>query len=198
MDWNAVVWALLQAASVAGEPQDPDRLPYPVADLKALREANVFSPTKSRASSSRREDRRPESRSAEPVVARPKPLVVTGFVLDPATKTPRAIIEDRNEEKFRRLKEPLFAKGGEEAAGWTLEDVTSEQVTVVQGEIRKTLRVGESFPESTSPEAAPAPEGSTPAVPALETKPLQEGEKNDILERLRQKNKKKRSEDEPQ
>ena len=193
MSWIVAALALLQAPADAVEPQDPDRPTYSAADLKALREANVFSPRRSgSASSGRREERRPEPRS-EPVPSRPKPIQVTGFVLDPATKTPRAILEDRNEEKSRTLKEPLFAKPGDEAAGWTVEEVTSEQVTIAQGETKKTLRVGESFPDP-APVAGAAPAVETPAE--VKPPPLDDGAKNDILERLKQKNKKKRT-DEP-
>lgn len=184
MSW-IVALCVLQAPAEAVEPQDPDRLPYPPADLKALREANVFAPSRGRTSersSSRREERRPETRT-EP--ARPKPLQVTGFVVDPATKTPRAIVEDRNDEKFRTLKEPLFAKPGDQAQGWTVEEVAADQVTIVQGETRKVLRVGESFPE---PAAPAAPEGtSTSSAAPAEAAPVDDAAKNDILERLKKK-----------
>ncbi len=191
------VLCALQAPAEAVEPQDPDRPAYSIADLKLLREANVFSPRRSSGFSStgRREERRDERRS-EPVPARAKPLLVTGFVLDPATKTPRAILEDRNDERLRTLKEPLFAKPGDQAQGWTVEDVAADQLVIVQGEARKTLKIGESFPE---PEGAAAPAGAVETTAAPEAKPpaLDDAAKNDILERLRQKNKKKRSDDEP-
>ena len=197
MSWIVAALCALQAPAEAVEPQDPDRPTYSAADLKALREANVFSPRRSGGSSSsgRREERRSETRS-EPAPVRPKPIQVTGFVLDPATKTPRAILEDRNDEKLRTLKEPLFAKPGDEAAGWTVEEVTSEQVTIAQGETKKVLRVGESFPDPAP--VAPAAGSPTPDKPveAAAPPPLDDASKNDILERLKQKNKKKRT-DEP-
>jgi hypothetical protein len=201
MSWIVVLCAL-QAPADAVEPQDPDRPTYSLADLKALREANVFAPHRSksaaRTSSPRREDRRETRVEAPP--ARAKGLLVTGFIVDPATRTPRAVLEDRNDEKFRTLKEPLFAKPGDEAQGWKVEEVAVDQVVVSKAEVRKTLRLGESFPE---PEAAATPASTSsagaPAPAAEAAPPLEEGEKNDILERLKQKNKKKRSEsaDEP-
>ena len=200
MSWILAL-CVLQAPAEAVEPQDPDRPTYSVTDLKALREANIFAPgrgkSSSERSSSRRDERRPESRS-EPAPSRPKPLQVTGFVVDPATRTPRAIVEDRNDEKFRTLKEPLFAKPGDQAQGWTVEEVTPEQVTIVQGETRKVLRVGESFPEPAAVEKPATPSGE-PVKPEAAPAPVDDGARNDILERLKQKNKKKRSDgsDEP-
>ena len=198
MSWIvAAALAALQAPAETVEPQDPDRPTYSAADLKALRESNVFSPQRKPGSSSgRREERRPETRTEPPPPARPKPLQVTGFVLDPATKTPRAILEDKNDEKTRTLKEPLFAKAGDEAAGWTIEEVTSEQLTIVQGEDRKVLKVGESFPDPGGIAAA-TPAETTAEKPAAPPPPLlDDAAKNDVLERLKNKNKKKRS-DEP-
>jgi hypothetical protein len=132
MSWIVAALCVLQAPAETVEPQDPDRPAYPAADLKALRESNVFSPRRSGGSSSssgRREERRSETRS-EPTPVRPKPIQVTGFVLDPATKTPRAILEDRNDEKLRALKEPLFAKPGDEAAGWTLNETSGGNLLI--------------------------------------------------------------------
>lgn len=197
MSW-IVALALLQAPVETVEPQDPDRPSFSEADLKGLRELNIFSP-KGRSGSgfTRREGPREERRS-DPVVVRPKPIQVTGFILDPATKTPRAILEDRNDEKHRTLKEPLFAKPGDSAGGWTVEDVLADQITIVQGETKKTLKVGEAFPEAAAAAAPPgtSPTSSTPAVEAPPAPPLDDAAKNDVLERLKQKNKKKRS-DEP-
>ncbi|HEX7897669.1 MAG TPA: hypothetical protein VF950_07900 [Planctomycetota bacterium] len=198
MSWIVAALCALQAPVDTVEPQDPDRPAYSSADLKALREANVFSPHRKSGSSSsgRRDERRSEPRT-EPAPARPKPLQVTGFVLDPVTKTPRAIVEDRNDEKLRTLKEPLFAKPGDEAAGWTFEEVTSEQVTIVQGETKKVLRVGESFPEPAGAAAPTSVAETTTDKPAeVKPPPVDDAAKNDILERLKQKNKKKRT-DEP-
>lgn len=211
MSW--IVAAVLGAPQAPAEAveQDPDRPAYPLADLKLLREANVFSPLrKPGTSSGRREERRSETRS-EPAPTRPKPIQVTGFVLDPSTKTPRAILEDRNSESLRTLKEPFFAKAGDQAGGWTVEEVLADQVTIVQGETKKTLKVGESFPEPVSHAEAsprsgdakagpPASEGAASAAgapPAATASPASDASKNEILERLKQKNKKKRSEDEP-
>ncbi len=200
MSWILAL-CVLQAPVEAVEPQDPDRPTYSVSDLKVLREANIFAPSRGKSSSdrssSRRDERRPESRS-EPAPSRPKPLQVTGFVVDPATRTPRAIVEDRNDEKFRTLKEPLFAKPGDQAQGWTVEEVTAEQVTIVQGETRKVLRVGEMFPEPAVAEK-PATPGGEPVKAEAAPAPADDGPRNDILERLKQKNKKKRSDgsDEP-
>lgn len=201
MSWIvAAALGALQAPADAVE-QDPDRPTYPLADLKALREANVFSPY--RKPGSRREEPKGTStftpRPPEP--ARAKPIQVTGFVLDPATKTPRAILEDRNSDSLRTLKEPLFAKAGDTAGGWTVEEVLADQITIVQGETKKTLKVGESFPASAAsePAAATPDSGSGPAeaAPRSGDAKVDEAAKNDILERLKQKNKKKRSDDEP-
>lgn len=195
--WIVAALCALQAPPEALE-QDPDRPTYSVGDLKLLRESNLFSPKRTSSGPSGRREERPSERRPESAPARAKPLQVTGFVLDPASKTPRAILEDRNGEAFRTLKEPLFAKAGDQAAGWTVEEVLADQLTIVQGESRKTLRVGESFPEPEGTASAPVSSTGASASPEAAPAPvLDDAAKNDVLERLRQKNKKKRSDDEP-
>jgi hypothetical protein len=195
MSWIVAALAVLQAPLETVEPQDPDRPRYAEADLKSLRESNIFSPKgRSGASSGRRDERRPETRTEPPPPARPKPIQVTGFILDPETKTSRAILEDKNDEKTRTLKEPLFAKAGDTAAGWTVEEVTSEQVTIVKDEDRKVLKVGESFPDPDGVAAAvPTASAETPA--ATPPAAVDDASRGDVLERLKNKNKKKRSEE---
>jgi len=201
--WIVAALCALQAPAEAVE-QDPDRPTYSLSDLKLLRETNLFSPKRSSSSSAGRRDERRDERRIESAPARPKPLLVTGFVLDPASQTPRAILEDRNGEATRALKEPLFAKPGDQAGGWTVEAVLADQLTIVQGETKKTLRVGESFPEPASaPASAGASAGPDSASGHAEAAPrsgdakADDAAKNDVLERLRQKNKKKRADDEP-
>lgn len=195
--WILAALCALQATPDAIE-QDPDRPAYSVNDLKLLRETNLFSPKRTSSGSFSRREERPSERRTDSAPARPKPLLVTGFVLDPASKTPRAILEDRNGEAFRTLKEPLFAKAGDQAAGWTVEEILADQLTIVQGEAKKTLRVGESFPEPSSAAGdAPAASAGEPAAPPAPAPALDDAAKNDVLERLRQKNKKKRADDEP-
>ena len=190
-------------------PQSPDRPSISSADLKGLRENNIFSPHRTKPFESKRgsDPRPPDRRPPEP--SKPKPLVVTGLFSDPVTGAPKAIVEDRNDERHRHLKEPKFVVGGEEFLGLKIEEVTAEHVVVVRGETRKTCKIGEALPEGDVP-AVPAPSGS--ASPESESKPVEaasrtapesapapavdDATKSGILEALRAKNKRKRT-DEP-
>jgi hypothetical protein len=173
---SAVLWALAQAAAAA------DRPPLPAAELKALKEANLFSPHRSKGADRpyRRDERRTESRT-EP--ARPKPPALTGIVFDAASGVHKALVEDRNAESLRRLKEPVFAKAGDEVLGFKVIEVSAE----------KELAPGDALPEDPNAAAAVPGEAAKPAE-----KPLEDGVKNEVLERLRSKNKKKdRPQDDP-
>jgi hypothetical protein len=131
----------LQMAGTLGG-QDPDRLPVPAAELKALRETNLFSPI--RAKPARRDSSRVE---APP--ARPKPPVVTGIFFDEKTQTHRVVVEDRNEERFKRFKEPKFLKVGDEVVGLKIQSVSAEKAMILlQGDSSKELRVGDALPDT--------------------------------------------------
>jgi hypothetical protein len=183
----AVLWALAQASTAS------DRPPLPSAELKALKESNLFSPyrAKNYERPVRRDERRSEARS-EPV--KPKPVSVTGIVFDAASGAHKALIEDRNAESLRRLKEPVFAKAGDEVLGFKVIGVSAGTVKLALPDgAEKELAPGDALPEDPNAAAAGTVEAAKPAE-----KPLEEGVKNEVLERLRSKNKKKdRPQDDP-
>ena len=189
--WIWLLWTLAQAA--AG-----DRPPLPASELKSLRESNIFSPYRAKGAErpTRREERRGESRVE---VSKPKAAVLTGIVFDAALPGHKGLIEDRNEERFRVLKEPKFVKAGDEVLGFRVEEIGADRVRLVLPDgTSKDLAVGDSLPGG---DAAPANGESAPEgkpAPAAETKPLDEAVKNDILEQLKKKNRKKgRPQDDP-
>lgn len=179
-------------------PQSPDRPSISAADLRGLRENNVFSPYRSKPF----EPRRSETRSAErrpEAPARPKPLVVTGLFSDPETGTPKAIVEDRNDERNRVLKEPKFVVGGEEFHGLRIESVSADAVVVSRGDVTKECRLGDALPEIEAPTPAPSSDSSetrseaAPAAAPSSAPALDDAAKNDVLERLRRANGRRRS-----
>jgi len=139
--------------------QDPDRLAISAAELKALRESNIFSPkvVKPRP----RRDSKIE-RSSGPVPYHQKAPLVTGIFLDPATRMPQVIVEDRNDSTHRYFKEPKFMKIGDEWSGIKLESLTPEKAVFTKDGASKEVRIGESLPESDEKPLSSADAGDDP------------------------------------
>ncbi len=187
--WIWLLWTLAQAAG-------GDRPPLPASELKALRESNIFSPYRAKGAErpARREERRSEVRTE---AAKPKAAVLTGIVFDAALPGHKGLIEDRNEERLRVLKEPTFVKAGDEVLGFRVEEIAADRVRLALPDgTSKDLAVGDSLPGGEAATGEPATEGKP--APAAETKPLDEGVKNEILEQLKKRNRKKgRPQDDP-
>lgn len=181
-----LLFAVLQGAAL--EPQDPDRIPVSASDFKALTENNIFAPHKARrVESTRREERRSDSRSSESPRSRSKPPVVTGIFLDTQSREYQALVEDRNSGDLKLLKEPRFVKAGDEILGCTVESVSVDRVVIVNDDKSVEVALGESLPGESA---------SAPAEPAKsEAPPVDEASRNSVLEELKKKLKKKRSED---
>src|ERR1043166_350526 len=153
--------------------QDPDRPPLPAADLRALREYNIFAPSKIV---------RKEHKPSTPVVkekklARPTPPLLTGIILDPAARAYQAVVEDRNKyEKLKLLKAPLFLKAGDEFLVYRIETVSSEKGTIKYGESSKDLKVGDTFPDAglKAPEGVEISEESADVSPDTKSEPKSE------------------------
>ena len=188
-----VLMSALSADEIPVElPQSPDRPSISQAELKGLLENNVFSPHRTRAFEPRRGESRGETRRPE-TPSKPKPLTITGLFADPVSGVPKAIVEDRNDERHRILKEPKFVVGGEEFAGLKIESVSADGVVVSRGDVKKECRLGDPLPEGDAPAASPSGDSETktdaaPAAPALD-----DASKNDVLERLRKSNGRRRS-----
>jgi hypothetical protein len=178
--WFWFAWVLAQAASGAERP------PLSASDLKALKESNIFSPHRSRVferPSSSRDDRRGDSRPS--ALTTVKPPMLTGIVYDVSLPGHKALVEDRNSESLRRVKTPTFLKAGEELLGLVVEEVRADGLLLKTADgTLKELAVGDPLP---LPETAGSAGGeSEPAA-----KPLEEGVRNEILERLKGRIKKK-------
>jgi hypothetical protein len=141
--------------------QDPDRPALSAAELKALRESNIFSPrfTKPRTPREMRSDRK-----SAPPAYRQKAPVVTGIFLDPTTRAPQAIVEDKNDSAHRYFKEPKFMKIGDEWAGIKLESITPEKVVFSKDGASKDVRIGESLPDTEERPTSLADPGDDPLV----------------------------------
>jgi len=216
------VWMLFQAASpaaggkpveaaqarpAAAEAQDVDRPPISAADLKALRDNNIFSPrTKRLPTKTYNGNRDPKP---TPVPVKPKPPIVTGIFFDVKSQAYLVVVEDRNDASHRYFKEPKFLKAGDEVMGIKVESVSSEKAVFLKGDVSKDARVGDPMPETDAkPLSVAAPsedpdlwdEDDPSSVPAkvqklstkteskTETKPLDSKAQADVLEELKKKN----------
>lgn len=195
------------APSAFVEPQDPDRIPIPLADLKSLRENNFFSPPKPVKKESTKKpyvSSEPKAPSAPP---KPKPPIVTGILLDPETRAYQVVVEDRNEARLKLLKGPMFLKAGDEVLVYRIESVAPNRVVVKWGETTKELKVGESLPDaglkapegaetSATPEKTDAPAETKPAeASSTNTPAIDEEARKKILKELMDKRGKKRKYD---
>lgn len=137
----------VQPAPAAAPAQDPDRPAISAAELKALRDNNIFSPRSAKRSS------RPSyagSRSTPPAPVKPKAPVVTGIFFDSRTQAHHAIVEDKNDAAHKLFKEPKFMKAGDEWSGLKLESVGADKAVFSRDGATKDVHVGESLPETES------------------------------------------------
>ncbi len=196
-----------QAAAV----QDPDRPAIAAADLKALRETNIFAPKGIRRTPPTSST---SSRGTPPAPYRQKPPVITAIFLDLASQAHQVIVEDRNDSTHRYFKEPKFMKVGDEWAGVKVESVTQESAIFNKAGVSKEVHLGEGLPESeakllSSADGSdegigddgetPLPAESSTTPPSTskfrkatpESKTQTSEEQNKVLEDMRRKNKKK-------
>ncbi len=167
---GSLLWAVQAAASRAPEPQDPDRVRISVGDFKALRENNVFAPYRPRRPDPPKPSPSQPTKPAPPPSApRPRPPVVTGFVLEEQSGAFQVLIEDRNSDaRLKLFAQPRFLKAGEEFLGYMIESVSIDTVSVKVGEEVKELRAGESFPANGGavPVGVAVPAGTPVTEPA--------------------------------
>jgi len=154
---NALTLTILAVLAAAGdEPQakppppaapapDPDRPAISAAELKALRETNIFAP-KGPKRAPKSSYSSPRSTTPPPPY-KPKPPLVTAIFLDLATKEHQVVVEDRNDSAHRYFKEPKFMKAGDEWAGIKIDSISQEKVVFSKGGASKDVRIGEALPE---------------------------------------------------
>jgi hypothetical protein len=185
-----------KSSTTAVPVQDVERPLISAAEIKALRDSNIFAP--------RNKKRvyvpptRPGGGKSEPAVpAKPKPPVVTGIFYDAKAEAFLVVVEDRNDAALKQFKEPKFLKSGDEVNGFKIGLVTAERAVFLKGEITKELKVGESMPgpdgksvtvvsAPEDPEAAPAPEGEEKSE-KVEIKPLDPETHIKAMENLKKK-----------
>jgi len=125
--------------------QDPDRPALSVAELKALRDNNIFSPRTKRPT---RSSSYTNSRKESPAPVKPRAPMVTGIFFDAKAQAHLAIVEDKNDSSHKLFKDPKFMKAGDEWAGITLISVSQEKAVFSKGGASKDVHIGESLPES--------------------------------------------------
>ncbi|HVR87775.1 MAG TPA: hypothetical protein VMU54_25835 [Planctomycetota bacterium] len=132
-------------ASPVAPAQDSERPAIPAAELKALRENNIFAPR----SAKFRPPKAPggSSRATPAAPIKPRAPVVTGVFFDEKLQCQRVIVEDKNDAAHKFFKEPMFMKVGDEWGGFKVEAVTQEKATFSKGGVSKEVGIGESFPE---------------------------------------------------
>ena len=171
------------------------------ADLKALRENNIFSPKLTRDERDRRDKAKRSSaetasgsdskkgRSSVVEVA-PRPPAVTGIIFNQKNRDYQALVEDRN-EKNKILSGPKFVQAGDELLGFVVEKVEKDQVVLRQGAATRALRIGDSLPDA-GLKISPGPSSTSAKAPAPEAKPVDEEAQKKVIEELRGRYKKKR------
>jgi hypothetical protein len=184
--------------------QDPDRPAISAADLKALRDTNIFAPRNVKRMPSRTV---PSVRNTPPPPYKPKPPVVTAIFFDAASQAHQVIVEDRNDSTHRYFKDPKFMKSGDEWAGVKVDSITQDAAVFSKSGASKEVHIGEALPEidakplsttdgtddsvSDDGEAPTDPSTSKVRKPAPESKTQTSEEQNRVLEEMRRKNRKK-------
>jgi hypothetical protein len=174
---------------------DIERPAISAAEIKSLRDTNIFSPKNQKRKPPPSSPSSRTSRFEPPAApAKPKPPVVTGIFFDGKAQAWLVVVEDRNESSLKQFKEPKFLQAGDEVNGLKVSVVTAERATFQKGDVVKELKVGESLPaEDKSVTAAPAAtdDPEAPPAPEVEIKPADAESNAKTLEELKKKRGKK-------
>jgi len=189
--------------AAAAQAPDNGRPVLSPAELKALRDTNIFAPKTVKRSTPKYAPRPTSKKESAP--AKPKPPMVTGIFYDVKEKAHIVVVEDRNEGSLKQFKEPKFLKAGDLVAGLKVESVSAEKAVFSKGEVSKELRVGDPLADGevkavASPteegllapeEEEPQPATGTPKTSApagkTEVKPLDSKQQSDVLDGMRKK-----------
>lgn len=188
-----------QSKPAAAASQDVERPAISAAEIKALRDTNIFAPrNQKRKPPSSPPSSRGSARFEPAAPAKPKPPVVTGIFFDGQLQAWLVVVEDRNESSLKQFKEPKFLKAGDDVGGLKVGAVTAEKATFLKGETSRELKVGESLPAedkavSIVPTSATLDDPDAPPAPAadVEIKPVDAESGAKILEELKKKRGKK-------
>jgi len=182
-------------AAAAAPAQEVDRPSISAAEIKSLRDTNIFAPRNAKRKppshppSSSRNSARVESSTP----AKPKPPVITGIFFDGKAQAWLVVVEDRNESSLKQFKEPKFLKAGDEVGGLKVGVVTAERASFLKGDTAKELKVGESLPVDDKAVSAAVPSDDPEAPPAAEAeiKPVDPETNTKVLDELKKKRGKK-------
>jgi len=174
--------------------QEGERPSLSVAELKLLRDSNIFAPRSAKRSTRFSKESRPRGSETPAPPPKPKPPVVTGIFFDAKADAFLVVVEDRNSDPLKHFKEPKFLKVGDEVVGYKIVSVTADKAVFSKGETSKELKVGESMPAvdgkpvsaattPEDPEAASAPEGEE----KVEIKPQDAETNHKTLDEMRKK-----------
>ena len=105
-------------AAAAAPAQEVDRPLISAAEIKSLRDTNIFAPRNTkRKAPSHSPASRTSARFESSTPAKPKPPVITGIFFDGKAQAWLVVVEDRNESSLKQFKEPKFLKAGDEVNG---------------------------------------------------------------------------------
>jgi hypothetical protein len=182
-------------AASAAPAQEVDRPSISAAEIKSLRDTNLFAPknAKRKPPSYSPSSSRTASRFESTTPAKPKPPVITGIFFDGKEQAWLVVVEDRNESSLKQFKEPKFLKTGDEVGGFKVGPVTAERASFLKGDTAKELKVGEALPaDDKTVSAAPASDDpEAPSAPEVEIKPVDAESNAKVLEELKKKRGKK-------
>ena len=181
-------------AAAAAPAQEVERPSISAAEIKSLRDMNIFAPrNQKRKTSPSYSSSKSPSRFEPSAPAKPKPPLVTGIFFDGKAQAWIVVVEDRNESSLKQFKEPKFLKTGDEVGGLKVGIVTAEKASFQKGDTVKELKVGESLPaeEKAVSVAAPSDDPEAPPPAEAEIKPVDAESNNRVLEELKKKRGKK-------
>jgi hypothetical protein len=183
-------------ASAAASPsaQDGERPSLSAAELKLLKDSNIFAPRSTKRPRYTPSSKDKGSRFESSTPAKPKPPVVTGIFFDAKVDTFIVVLEDKNSESLKLFKEPKFLKAGDEVVGYKVSAVTADKATFLKGDVSKDLKVGEAMPAADGKPVSAAPGTDDPEValddggePKVEIKPQDPETNTKTLDEIRKK-----------
>ena len=179
-------------AAAAAPAQEVDRPSISAAEIKSLRDTNIFAPKNAkRKPPSTTPSSRTPSRFESTAPAKPKPPVITGIFFDGKAQAWLVVVEDRNESSLKQFKEPKFLKTGDEVGGLKVGAVTAERASFLKGETARELKVGEALPVDDKAVEGAAHDPEAPSAAEAEIKPADAESNNRVLEELKKKRGKK-------
>jgi hypothetical protein len=182
------------AAPAPAAVQDGERPSLSAAELKLLKDSNIFAPRSTKRPRYTPSSRDRGGKSEASIPAKPKPPVVTGIFFDAKADTFFVVVEDKNSESLKLFKEPKFLKAGDEVVGYKVTAITADKATFLKGDVSKDLKVGEAMPGADGKAVSVAPGSDDPEAaleeggePKVEIKPQDAETNTKTLDEMRKK-----------